>query len=216
MTPDDYTISIVSAIGGAALLSLFTGLIVLAYEERIHQFLGVQRYLPTPPVNYTSLDKNMPIDARPPPPLPPRPSFLRVGRNIEIPPPAPATYLAPLPLPDRRSNSSASSSDSDSTLCPQPTYPTFPASQREYWYPPNLVPRWRVPVQGRPDMVTPFPTTNSDPEPCHDTSEYPWRLSPPRVATLVMCSVTASDKRLVGGNDLQPTLNLSQLYTITN
>ncbi|KAK0449359.1 hypothetical protein EV421DRAFT_1900047 [Armillaria borealis] len=32
----------------------------------------------------------------------------------------------------------------------------------------------------------------------------------------VMCSVTASDKRLVGGNDLQPTLNLSQLYTITN
>ncbi|KAK0429987.1 hypothetical protein EV421DRAFT_1939470 [Armillaria borealis] len=33
---------------------------------------------------------------------------------------------------------------------------------------------------------------------------------------VVMCSVTASDKRLVGGNDLQPTLNLSQLYTITN
>ncbi|KAK0437155.1 hypothetical protein EV421DRAFT_1907449 [Armillaria borealis] len=32
----------------------------------------------------------------------------------------------------------------------------------------------------------------------------------------LMCSVTASDKRLVGGNDLQPTLNLSQLYTITN
>ncbi|KAK0432577.1 hypothetical protein EV421DRAFT_1719423 [Armillaria borealis] len=33
---------------------------------------------------------------------------------------------------------------------------------------------------------------------------------------LLMCSVTASDKRLVGGNDLQPTLNLSQLNTITN
>ncbi|SJL15551.1 uncharacterized protein ARMOST_19052 [Armillaria ostoyae] len=32
----------------------------------------------------------------------------------------------------------------------------------------------------------------------------------------VMCSVTASGKRLVGRNDLQPTLNLSQLYTITN
>ncbi|SJK99622.1 uncharacterized protein ARMOST_02930 [Armillaria ostoyae] len=32
----------------------------------------------------------------------------------------------------------------------------------------------------------------------------------------LMCSVTASDKRLVGGNDLQPALNLSQLYTITN
>ncbi|SJL18730.1 uncharacterized protein ARMOST_22329 [Armillaria ostoyae] len=32
----------------------------------------------------------------------------------------------------------------------------------------------------------------------------------------MMCSVTASDKRLVGGNDLQLTLNLSQLYTITN
>ncbi|KAK0430453.1 Metallo-hydrolase/oxidoreductase [Armillaria borealis] len=32
----------------------------------------------------------------------------------------------------------------------------------------------------------------------------------------VMCSVTASGKRLVGGNELQPTLNLSTLYTITN
>ncbi|SJL18144.1 uncharacterized protein ARMOST_21717 [Armillaria ostoyae] len=28
--------------------------------------------------------------------------------------------------------------------------------------------------------------------------------------------VTASGKRLVGGNELQPTLNLSTLYTITN
>ncbi|SJL13282.1 uncharacterized protein ARMOST_16722 [Armillaria ostoyae] len=36
------------------------------------------------------------------------------------------------------------------------------------------------------------------------------------VADLVMCSVTASGKRLVGGNELQPTLNLSTLYTITN
>ena len=31
-----------------------------------------------------------------------------------------------------------------------------------------------------------------------------------------MCLVTASGKRLVGGNELQPTLNLSTLYTITN
>ncbi|KAK0421951.1 hypothetical protein EV421DRAFT_1914722 [Armillaria borealis] len=33
---------------------------------------------------------------------------------------------------------------------------------------------------------------------------------------VLMCLVTASDKRLVGRNDLQLTLNLSQLYTITN
>ncbi|SJL14067.1 uncharacterized protein ARMOST_17522 [Armillaria ostoyae] len=44
----------------------------------------------------------------------------------------------------------------------------------------------------------------------------PYHVDVIRDALTLMCSVTASDKRLVGGNDLQPTLNLSQLYTITN
>ncbi|KAK0431781.1 hypothetical protein EV421DRAFT_1911561 [Armillaria borealis] len=55
--------------------------------------------------------------------------------------------------------------------------------------------------------ITPAPAVISE-----DTHVDIWGCSP----TPVMCSVTASDKRLVGRNDLQPALNLSQLYTITN
>ncbi|KAK0436095.1 hypothetical protein EV421DRAFT_1908170 [Armillaria borealis] len=40
--------------------------------------------------------------------------------------------------------------------------------------------------------------------------------TPPPAPKSMMCSVMASGKRLAGGNDLQLTLNLSQLYTITN
>ncbi|SJL15586.1 uncharacterized protein ARMOST_19087 [Armillaria ostoyae] len=77
-----------------------------------------------------------------------------------------------------------------------------------------------------PDRITTSgadPTTHFTPDPLDSWVNGLWFLSLTlSLATAlfavlaVMCSVTASDKRLVGGNDLQPTLNLSQLYTITN
>ncbi|KAK0437490.1 hypothetical protein EV421DRAFT_1907242 [Armillaria borealis] len=57
MTPDNLTITIPSAIGGACLLILLTMLLVLRYREQLEWILQIQRYLrsqaPTPfPLHY--------------------------------------------------------------------------------------------------------------------------------------------------------------------
>ncbi|SJL13671.1 uncharacterized protein ARMOST_17119 [Armillaria ostoyae] len=86
MTPDELTITIVSAIGGACLLSLLVALFVLANVDRIRRLLRIQPLQPTLPAHYVL------------PYVQPGPLMEPVG-------------LQPRTTPQRRTTYTASSSD---------------------------------------------------------------------------------------------------------
>ncbi|SJK99898.1 uncharacterized protein ARMOST_03209 [Armillaria ostoyae] len=82
MNPNDITITITAAIGGACLLSLLTTLLVLAYTDRLHQLLCIRPIprTPTLPTRYVL------------PYVQPGPLMERVGPQPTYPPVRRATY----------------------------------------------------------------------------------------------------------------------------
>ncbi|SJL06245.1 uncharacterized protein ARMOST_09581 [Armillaria ostoyae] len=94
MTPDELTIAIVSAIGGACLLSLLFSLVILANIDRLRRLLQIETLPAAPPTHYVL------------PYVQPGPLMEPMGQNHTTAPQRRATYPAStsnddLPLPPR-------------------------------------------------------------------------------------------------------------------
>ncbi|KAK0439006.1 hypothetical protein EV421DRAFT_1906342 [Armillaria borealis] len=109
-----------------------------------------------------SPDESTPIDARPPLPLPPRPSFLHIGRS-ETQPLGPAMLHTPIPLHAPQPRNMESSLGDSFTHRPHPLHMQLTSrdAQRGYWYPPNLVPGYQLPIPLDPRH---FPSDDSSSE----------------------------------------------------
>ncbi|SJL04137.1 uncharacterized protein ARMOST_07497 [Armillaria ostoyae] len=164
MTPDELTITIVSAIGGACLLSLLVSLLVLANVDRLRRLLRIRPLTPPPAFPMSNPDHSWNQWARstPPPPRDGRPMPTPPPTNtfpLAMQPPAHQMFQEP-PLPPmtlQRPRSMAGSFGLSSTLL-RPPYPSsrFPTAPRPPSGPSYQNPTLRPRAHRPPSTVNPF------------------------------------------------------------
>ncbi|SJL06614.1 uncharacterized protein ARMOST_09956 [Armillaria ostoyae] len=181
MNPDNLTITITTAIGGAILLVILTTLLVLAHRERIKRLLGVagtiqhNSLLPFSHNNHNKREKT---------------NFPRIGRNQETQPQGHLTFQGPpyplSPLPRSRGTYRLMGASSHPLRTLQCCYPATNQLASGYWYPDpssqhGLLQYRGAPYPGPPPIPPMSPTLSNSLSP--SLSERTMTPSTPKVAT---------------------------------